>query len=254
MKIEKYIKDKQNKYKVIIDSNEYILYDDVIIKYNLLMKKEIDESTFKELLELNEELKSYYDSIKYINKKLRSKKEIEEYLMKKGINPNVINKTVDRLIKTNYLNDDIYFKAYINDQINLSNNGPKKILKNLINLGFDEIKIKEKIDEIDESIWNDKIDKYIEKKVKTNHNSSRNVLRMKIVTDLVNLGYDKEIINEHVSNITINEEDILKKEYEKAKRTLEKNYSGAELERKIKEKLYRKGFKLSGLEGSTYEE
>ena len=254
MKIEKYIKDKQNKYKVIIDSDEYILYDDVIIKYNLLMKKEIDESTFKELLELNEELKSYYDSIKYINKKLRSKKEIEEYLTKKGISTSVINKTINRLIKTNYLNDDVYFKAYINDQINLSNNGPKKILKNLINLGFDEIKIKEKIDEIDDSIWSDKIDKYIEKKIKGNHNSSSNMLRMKIVTDLVNLGYHKEIINEHVSNLKINEEDILKKEYEKAKRTLEKKYSGVELNKKIREKLYRKGFKISSLEEVLYEE
>ncbi len=49
MKIQKYIKDRQNKYKVVIDDEEYILYDDVIVKYNLLLKSEIDNSSFEEI-------------------------------------------------------------------------------------------------------------------------------------------------------------------------------------------------------------
>ena len=254
MKIEKYIKDKQNKYKVVIDSEEFILYDDVIIKYNLLLKKEIDATTFKEILDLNDELTSYYDSIKYINKKLRSKKEVEEYLKKKGISNKVIDSTIKRLISTNYLNDNIYFKAYINDQINLTNNGPRKILKNLINLGFDENIINEKLDEIDSNIWLEKISKYIEKKISVNHKSSSNMLKMKIVNDLVNLGYDKENITSLLNNYEINDEDVLVKEYYKIKKTLEKKYCGKELNQKIKEKLYRKGFKISSLEDLDYEE
>ena len=254
MKIEKYIKDKQNKFKVIIDSEEYILYDDVIIKYNLLMKREIDELTFKEVLSLNEELTSYYDSIKYINKKLRSKKEMIEYLHKKGISDKVINKTIERLEKTSYLNDDIYFKAYLNDQINLTNNGPKKIMNNLIKLGFEESLIREKLNSISDDIWTEKIEKYIEKKIKTNHNSSSNMLKAKIMNDLVNLGYDKEIVSLLLSNKEINEEDILIKEYQKAKKSLEKKYSGYDLNQKIKEKLFRKGFRVTNLEELENEE
>ena len=83
MKIQKYIKDRQNKYKVVIDDEEYILYDDVIVKYNLLLKSEIDNSSFEEIKTYNDELKSYYDSIKYISRRLRSEKEIYEYLEKK---------------------------------------------------------------------------------------------------------------------------------------------------------------------------
>ena len=75
MKIQKYVKDKQNKYKVIIDDEEYILYDDVIIKYNLLAKSDIDAISLREIITFNDELKSYYESIKYINKKLRSEKK-----------------------------------------------------------------------------------------------------------------------------------------------------------------------------------
>lgn len=87
MKIQKYIKDRQNKYKVVIDDEEYILYDDVIVKYNLLLKSEIDNSSFEEIKTYNDELKSYYDSIKYISRRLRSEKEIYEYLEKKKYIP-----------------------------------------------------------------------------------------------------------------------------------------------------------------------
>ena len=95
MKIEKFIKDKNNKYKVIIDDEEYKLYDDVIIKYHLLTKKDIDDKFLKEVLSYNDELVSYYESIKYINRRLRSEKEIREYLKKKDISNDIINKTIN---------------------------------------------------------------------------------------------------------------------------------------------------------------
>ena len=90
MKINKYIKSSSNKYKVIIDDETYTLYDDVIIKYNLLMKNEIDEKTFNEIMNTNNELLGYYESIRYITKKLRSELEIYEYLHKKEIPEDII--------------------------------------------------------------------------------------------------------------------------------------------------------------------
>lgn len=41
MKIEKYSKGSSNKYKVTIDGEDYTLYDDVIIKFGLLLKKKL---------------------------------------------------------------------------------------------------------------------------------------------------------------------------------------------------------------------
>lgn len=254
MKIEKYVKDKQNKYKVTIDGEVYTLYDDVIVKYALLMKSEIDKSLFDEIILLNDELKSYYDSIKYITKKLRSEKEIHEFLKKKEISESVIKKTIKRLKDNNFLNEDIYLKSYINDQINLSNNGPKKIKNNLIKLGLDEEKINEYLNNIDKKIWQDKIDNYIAKKIKVNHTSSSYMLKVKMQNDLVNLGYDKEMIMLSISHYDIIDTDICSKEIEKARKELSKKYSGYELEQKIKMRLYRKGFKISSIEESGYEE
>ena len=46
MKILKYKKGKRNEYQILTDEKEYTLYDDIIIKHELLLKKEI---TKKEL-------------------------------------------------------------------------------------------------------------------------------------------------------------------------------------------------------------
>lgn len=253
MKIEKFVKDKQNKYKVTISGEEYLLYDDVIVKYELIRKQEIDKELFCEILTLNNELKSYYDSIKYITKRMRSEKEIIEYLKKRDINMDIIQKTVNRLKENNFLNEEIFLKSYINDQINLTNNGPKKIRINLINLGINEDLVDDAISKINDSVWFDKIEKYVEKKIKTNHSSSEYMLKIKITNDLINLGYDKDSINQATAKCDIIDTDILKREMEKARHELSRKYSGYELEQKIRARLYRKGFKVSDLE-ATYEE
>lgn len=245
MKIGKYIKDKSNKYKVLIDDEEYILYDDVIVKYGLILKTEIDKSLFNEIIKYNSELDSYYMSIKYITKKLRSELEIREYLIKKEIPKDVIDKTIERLKKNNFLNDEIFAKAFINDQINLSNNGPKKIKDKLIKLGIHNELIDEYLNRTDSSIWSERIDKYISKKINTNHKSSSKMLKIKIINDLINLGYERDDVVSLINKYDIIDTDIKRKEYEKAKMQLSKKYSGYELERKIMERLYRKGFHIS---------
>lgn len=245
MKIKKYKKDKSNKYKVLIDDEEIVLYDDIIIKYNLLMKSEIDVSTYNEMIKENSLLLGYYEAIKYITKKMRSKKEIEEYLIKKGLNSKEIKETIKKLEDNKFINEDIYLKAYISDQINLTNNGVNKIKKNLLKLGLDNNKIDDYLSKIDECIFLDKIDKYIEKKIKFNKNTSSYMLKNKIIIDLVNLGFNKEDIISELNKFEIDDKEAYNHEYEKIKKSLEKKYTGDELKFKIKEKLYKKGFRYN---------
>mgnify|MGYP004553325001 FL=1 len=243
MKIKKYTKDKGNKYKVLIDDTNYILFDDVIVKYSLLLKDEISEKELKTIVEENDKLSSYYDSIKYITKKMRSKLEIIEFLRKKMVNEKVIDETIKRLEDNHFLNEELFIKAYVNDQINLTNNGKNKILKGLIKLGIDWDSASTYLDNIDNEIFIAKINKYIDKKISTNKNSSTIMLKNKIMTDLINLGYEKGDVVEVLNSKLINDDDARKREYEKIRKSLEKKYSGDVLEYKIREKLYRKGFR-----------
>ena len=166
MKIQKFVKDNSNKYKVYVDDEVYKLYDDIIVKYSLTMKSDISKEDFDKVLEENDKLSSYYESIKYISRKMRSTKEIKEYLRGKDISESVITETVNRLNENNFLNDDLYLKAYVTDRLNLSNDGPNKIKKNLIKLGIFEDKINDYLSNIDESIYEDRIRSYVDKKIK----------------------------------------------------------------------------------------
>ena len=242
MKIEKYIKLKDNRYEVLIDDIKVKLYDDVIVKYELLRKKEIDDKLFDEITKYNDKLDAYYKSLKYITKKLRTEKEIEEYL-KKDYTKRTINETIERLKDNGYLNKELYLKSYLNDQINLGNAGPNKIKNNLIKLGFTEEEILDILDEISPDIWFDKIRKNIKKMIVSNKSLSTSKLKEKILYNLSMLGFYKWMIEEIIDESEFkNTDEILKKEYEKAKLKLSKKYEGYELETKVLAKLVAKGF------------
>lgn len=247
MNIVKFIKDKNNKYKVLIDDEEYKLYEDTIIEYGLLTKKTITEKELNDILTADLELSSYYDSIKYINIRIRSEKEIREYLKKKDVNETVINKTIKLLKDNKFINEELYLKAFINDKINLSQDGPLKIKRDLIKLGINEDDIDDYLSNISNDVWTDRIDNIISKKVNNNSKYSSYNLKAKILMYLTNLGYYKEDIMSILNRYDIIDKDIYIKEKEKAYKELSKKYSGYELDQKVNARLYRKGFKGSGL-------
>ncbi len=242
MKILKFVKDKGNKYKVIIDDDEYVIHDDTIVKYSLLTKKEITKSELDEIISYNQEMDSFYLALKYISKKMRSEREIREYLKKKEVASAVIDKVIVALRKRNYIDDERYIRAYINDQVNLSKNGPLKIIKCLRDMGMSSELIDEYMSKIPDTVWQEKVEHIILNKIKTNHNTSAINLKKKIIIYLVGLGYDKQVCETILNKYDIIDDDIYKKEYSKAKRQLEKKYQGYQLEQKIKERLYRRGF------------
>ena len=251
MNIVKFKKDKGNKYKVIIDNNEYILYDDTIIKFGLLSKKNINNDVFNEVIKYNEFLKYYYLVLKYINKRLRCKKEIINYLNKYELDNDTINVIIDKLNHDGYLDEYLYLKSFINDKLNLSDDGPLKIKISLIKLGFTV----DSIDEVMNTILEDvdmykRVSNIVDKKIRLNNNKGKYYLKRKILLDLTNLGYNKEIILDVLNTINFDDSNIYKKEKEKAINRFSKKYSGYELENKVNNYLYRKGFSC----GEYYEE
>ena len=70
MNINKFKKLKSNTYKLTLDNKEELtLYDDTIIKYNLLVNKEIKD--LEEIVKYNKSIEAYYVALKYITRKIR---------------------------------------------------------------------------------------------------------------------------------------------------------------------------------------
>ena len=239
MKIEK-IKKNGKKYIIILDNGlEIKTFDDVIINNGLLYNKIIDDNLLDKINKENDYYNIYYKVVNYISKKLRSEKEIIDFLDKNNILDK--NKIINKLKSINLINDLNFAKAYISDRINLSNDGIYKIKNDLLKHNIDLGIIDNELSKIDDEIINKKIEKLINKKIK-NSKYTGFKLKYKVVNELINLGYDKSKISEIYDNLDIKNDDLIIKEYNKLYNQLSKKYQGKELEYKINVKLYNKGF------------
>ena len=235
MKINKFKKVGKNKYKVFFDNTELTLYEDIILKYDLLIKKDIDVDLIDKVIEENRWYEAYDMALSYIEIKMRNKKEIVKYLENKMYDESIINKVINKLADLGLLDDKKYISAYINDKVNLSNDGPYKIKNDLINLDFNESDIDSYLYKRDDEVWNDKIIKLINKKKNTMNNKSYYMFFNKLKNDLYNLGYDKSMIEDNLSNIEYNS-NAINKDYEKCYRKFKGDKN------KIINSLLRKGY------------
>lgn len=239
MIIKNYKKLKNNEYELTLDNGTSIfLYEETIIKYNLLINKNINQKELELILKDNDNYYAYYAALNYLNKKMRTEYEIKKYLENKDYETVVINDTINILKKQGYLNNDQYIELYINDQYHLTNNGPEKIKYNLIKLGIDETKIN-----IDKD-FDHKIKKIITKKVKLNTKLSTKSLILNISNYLINLGYHPEMFQPYLENITTNDDKFIKKEYQKLYNQNKNKYDQNKLIFILKDKLYKKGYDL----------
>lgn len=243
MKIEKYKCLGKGKYKVIIDKESYIIYEDVILKHNILNKDNIDKKELNLCLKDNSFYEAYYKAISYINIKLRSSFEIKKYLVN-NYSPSLIDSVVLKLKEDGYLDEKMYTEAYINDQINLKIVGPIKIKSDLLKLGISDSVIDNCIGVYTKDMMFEKINKVIEKEKKINRNKSNLMIKNKILYNLKEKGFYSDDIKFCLHNFVFNDSDIYKKEYDKLYKRLSIKYSGSDLEYKIKEKLYQKGFRV----------
>lgn len=244
MKINKFKKIGSNKYKIYFDNESLIVYEDVILKYNLLYKKDIDNDL---LIEINKEnyKSSIYDvSIKYISVRMRSKKELEEYLKKKKYDQKDIEETIKRLQSQDLLNDEKFAKSYINDKLYLTNYGLTKIKNDLLKLGVEEYIINEIVNNIDLQVINDKLSKIIDKELKINSKLPTNKLNNKIINRCINLGYNYEDILNILNDKNIEGNSNIEYDYKKIYEKYKNKYDEYKLNAVIKSKLYQKGYTI----------
>lgn len=242
MKIEKIIKQKNSKYKLLFeDGSSLITYDEVVLNHNLLFHKEIDDETYKALISDSEYYQIYNAAIKYISKRLRSELEVRKYIEKKSLDPYLIDDIINKLKEKKYIDDERFTNAYTIDKINFSNYGILKIKQELRHLGIDE----DIVNNVCGNTLNndDKLKKLIAKKIQNNHKYSNYYLKQKILNDLINMGYEREEILKILDSYILDDEDIRKQEYKKIYHKLKNKYNGKELEYQINLKLRVKGFK-----------
>lgn len=242
------IKKKNNKYIVTLDDNSHLeFYSDTLIKYNLLKPRELSDKEFSEILEYNSFYEAFNKALNLIGSKQRTKKELATKL--KDYPQNIVDKVIKKLESLGYLDEKMYIDSFINDQINLGIKGPIYIKRSLEKLELNSSYIDEALNNVEDYIWQEKIEKLINKKIKANNNLSKNNLFLKIKSYLISLGFEASMVKDML-NLTHFEENnsILEKEYQKELKKLSRKFEGNELASKVKYNLYKKGFNLSDIE------
>lgn len=248
MEIKNIRKLKNGKYELtLISGDKVITYDEVIIKNNLLYKKNITSKEIDEIEKLNTFYDIYNKAIKHISKKTRSTKEIKEYLEGHDLSGKEEEELINKLKKIGMINDEMYVKAYVSDKIHLSSDGPNKIKNELLKNNIKEEIIDEELSKIDEEELINKVKRIINKKVRTSKTSSYNT-RQKIYLELTNLGYSKELIDK-CYNDDRDDESFLERDFNKIyKDVSRKETDENKIYLKIKQKLYQKGYKLEQID------
>ena len=195
-----------------------------------------------ELDKENQQYEVYYAAVDSVNKRFKSIYELQEVLKKKQYSKELIDIAVDKLLQQGYLNDRSFAKSYINNQIITTNKGPYKIKRELLDRKVDEDIVNDELINYTQEEQLIKIEKIVDRMLKSNHTRGGVILKQKVINQLKNLGYDSDLIMKIISEKDFsNNESIRKQEYEKLKKRLSRKYSGSDLEKKINERLYQKG-------------
>lgn len=248
MKIKKIKKLSNGKYNIIFDNNEVVkLYDEVILNNNILYKNDISNELFEKIILENTNYEIYTKILKYINIKMRSEYEIKKYLDRFNIDRDKQVKIIENLKCKKFINDQLYIESYISDKINLTNDGPYKIKKELLKHELDEDLIDKEFYKYDAIIYLNKIKKIVSNKQKNNKDSLYTFKR-KMLSYLINLGYDKNMIMSILETVKVDNKKFIQKDYDKLYNRLSKKYSDEKLEYEIIHRLYQKGYSSDDIE------
>ncbi|MBR2828158.1 MAG: RecX family transcriptional regulator, partial [Bacilli bacterium] len=210
MKIEKYKKMSKGRYQLLLDNGEkLVLYEEVILKFELLLKKEIDVNTMIEVDKLNQEWDVYYQGLNSLRVRYKSIYELELFLLKKEYPQDLVDKSIHKLMEQGYLNDRSFTKGYIHNKMVTSNSGPNKIEKELLDKKIDLSIISEEMKVFTREEQEIKVKKIIEKEIRSNRNRGGIVLKNKIYHDLIQYGYDSSISTSILSSYTFDTDSSL---------------------------------------------
>ena len=155
---------KSEVYKIFVDDDFYcLLTAEVIVKNKLKIGQDIDETEFSQIKKQSYALLSREMALKFVEKCLKTQKQVYDNLKQKGIDDDAINDAIEFLKKYGYIDDEYYAKQYVSSKKQYGKNYLKQklfakgIKKDIISRVLND-------HEIDEKTLYNIVEKYIKNK------------------------------------------------------------------------------------------
>ncbi|WP_010651447.1 recombination regulator RecX [Oceanobacillus massiliensis] len=220
----------------------------ILIEYRLRKGLELDDAMITTLVQKDTLHKSYTQAINFLSYRMRTKKEIIDYLSKKEVEEEHIEQIIKKLTNEKLIDDQQFANMFVRSRVNTSTKGPNLIKKELIDKGVSALLADAALKHYPLEKQYEKIKKLINKKILSGRsNDSFRKQTQQLQTNLMQKGFSQEVIKE--AFIGIQEEkdeesewDALVYQGEKLLRKHQTKQEGFVLKRKVTEGLYRKGF------------
>ncbi|RYM00017.1 recombinase RecX [Sporolactobacillus sp. THM7-7] len=229
------------------------VHEDVLVHNELRKGLEISEEQLDQLVSEAGSIGAYLAGVHYLSYRMRSLREMQNYLKKKGFHAGQIDYALQRLQSEKLLDDQAFAASFVRTRIRLSTKGPKMIYRELLQAGVDQSIAEEEAERlypVDLQLAHAR--KYLRKKL-TSVKKKKSLSEAAQVLSrlLTQRGYSREItvrvIGEIGSFLAENERDALVYRGEKALQKYKK-YTGDEFVRKVRYDLYRRGFPADEIE------
>lgn len=248
--ITKISTQKRNKARFNIFINDQYAFsvsEDVLVKYNLHKGMELVDDKVVQLLEADSLQKSYILAIHYLSYRMRSVKEVYDYLIKKEVSEHDAEKVVVKLLNEKLLDDATFARAFITDQMNQTTKGPALIKRDLLRKGVNEQIATEMLTMFTFDIQYEKALRWAERRIRRTSKDSYRKRIEKLRHGLMNRGFFHDVIQEVIMAV---EDDIidgtewavLQTQANKLYNRFSKRYSNRELINRVKSGLYNRGF------------
>lgn len=245
-------KRNKNRYNIFIDDGQGETYgfsveEDVLIEFHLRKGMELTPDLIRTLMQKDNLHKSFTLAINYLSYRMRSEKEIRDYLAKKEVDEEKINQVVTRLKDEGYLHDGEFAEALVNTRINTTSKGPLIVERELREKGVDRHTAEEALTHFDPEIQLEKAMKLVEKKKKTSSKKSHKQQIQYLKQTLMQKGFPSEIVQEAISQSELEEDteeewEAVVFQGEKLLRKHQRKEDQSGVKQKVKAGLYQKGF------------
>ncbi|MGL4372998.1 MAG: RecX family transcriptional regulator [Turicibacter sp.] len=260
-KVIKVTHHKGKEFDVIIQSEigeveTLIVHEEIVIRYRLVVGKEINLEQFIEMKDKLDLGRAYQYALNVLTRKSCSVHEMRQKLVQKEYQIEIVEDVLQRLIDVGLLNDELFAIQYISQVSKSGKKGPNLIKKDLKQKGIDEAIILKNIQsyEYDDELLN--ATKILDHQMRTNSKYGPQYLKQKMHQSLMLKGFSSQIIAQALSTIVFEQEDeqdpILVREMEKLFRKHQK-LKDYEKKTKITQTLGRKGFRFDDI-NQVYQE
>lgn len=195
-------KKNKNRCNIYIDNVfAFGVSNELIYKENLKVGMIVDEEKLKKIAYEENLINCKETSLKIIERSYKTKKEMTKKLLEKGYSLEEINETLKFLEEYNFINDESYTKAFINDRTKTQ--GKQKIKYALKNKGISDEIIEEELSKLDMEKEKENANILALKKynILIKRESDKYKLKEKIIRFLISRGYNYEVAKDAVNEM-----------------------------------------------------